>query len=325
MSDVGHHAVAQDGLVMDCGALPATTVLVVDDSPFDRHLVGRLLQSMPDLKVVYACNGQEGLDAIAREAPAVILTDLVMPDIEGLDLVRKVRAEHPQISVILVTAHGSEEVAMQALRAGAANYIPKNRLARDLASTLRQVLAISAMTLERRRILCCMVRRESAFILENDPDLLTPLLKLIREEIEGMGIWDPPDQLRVGVALQEALVNALYHGNLEVSSDLRQEDDRQFEELARQRRGVEPYCSRRIRVQVQLDRDAARFVVGDDGPGYDTSIFDRPVPSDQLHRISGRGLLLIRTFMDQVSFNKNGNQITMVKYRSQSSPPSRSP
>ena len=66
---------------------------------------------------------------------------------------------------------------------------------------------------------------------------------------------------------------------------------------------------------MQLDRDAARFVVADDGPGFDTALFDRPVQPDDLARIGGRGLLLIRTFMDQVSFNSAGNQITMVKYR----------
>ncbi len=128
----------------------------------------------------------------------MILTDLIMPDMEGLELVRRVRTEHPHISVILVTAYGSEEVAMQALRAGAANYIPKKQLARDLAPTVRQVLTISAVTLERRRILRCMVRRESAFILKNDPDLIMPLLRLIQEEIEGMGIWDRTGQLQVG-------------------------------------------------------------------------------------------------------------------------------
>ena len=53
---------------------------------------------------------------------------------------------------------------------------------------------------------------------------------------------------------------------------------------------------------MQLDRDGARFVVADDGPGFDTSIFDRPVMPEDLNRIGGRGLLLIRTFMDQVSF-----------------------
>ena len=293
-----------------------TTVLVVDDSAFDRRLMGQLLESLPNIKLTFANNGREGLAVIESEKPAVILTDLIMPDMEGLELVKEVRAKHPYISVILVTAYGSEEVAMQALRAGASNYIPKKRLARDLVPTLRQVLSIATTTRERRRILRCMVRRETAFILENDPDLILPLIKLMHEEVEGLCICDPCGQLQVGVALQEALCNALFHGNLEVSSDLRQEDERVFDALAAERRTQEPYCLRRIRVQVQLDREAARFVVCDDGPGFDTSIFNRPAQPEDMHRIGGRGLLLIRTFMDQTSFNKAGNQITMVKYRS---------
>jgi CheY-like chemotaxis protein len=294
----------------------ASTVLVVDDSAFDRHLIGQLLESLDDIKIVFASSGQQGLDVIEREGPAVILTDLIMPDMEGLELVQKVRAQFPHISVILVTAFGSEEIAMQALRAGAANYIPKKRLARDLVPTIRQVLSIATTTRERRRILRCMARRESAFIIENDPELIHALLKLLHEEIEGLSICDQCGQLQLGVALQEALCNALYHGNLEVSTELRQEDEGAFEALAEERRRQEPYCLRRIRVQVQLDRDAARFVVSDDGPGFDTAIFDRPVQAEDLNRIGGRGLLLIRTFMDKVSFNTTGNQITMVKYRS---------
>ena len=66
---------------------------------------------------------------------------------------------------------------------------------------------------------------------------------------------------------------------------------------------------------MQLDCDAARFVVADDGPGFDTAVFDRPIEPDDLIRIGGRGLLLIRTFMDGVSFNSAGNQITMIKHR----------
>ena len=291
------------------------TVLVVDDSAFDRHLVGQLLKSLDDIKLVFAESGQEGLAIIERERPAVILTDLVMPDMEGLELVQQVRAQHPHISVILVTAYGSEEVAMRALRAGAANYIPKKRLARDLIPTIRQVLSVASTTRERRRILRRMVRRESAFVLDNDPELVLALLKLLREEIEGLNICDQCGQMQIAVALQEALYNALFHGNLEVSSELRQEDERLFEAMAEERRGQAPYCLRKIRVQVQLDRDAARFVVDDDGPGFDTALCDRSVQPEDLYRIGGRGLLLIRTFMDQVSFNEAGNQITMVKYR----------
>ncbi len=292
------------------------TVLVVDDSAFDRRLIGQLLESLKNIKLVFAKTGREGLDLIEREGPAVILTDLIMPDMEGLELVQQVRAQHPHISVILVTAYGSEEVAMRALRAGASNYIPKKRLTRDLVPTIRQVLSIATTTRERRRILRCMVERETAFILENDPDLILPLLKLLHEEIEGLNICDQCGQLQVGVALQEALYNALFHGNLEVSSELRQDDERLFDAVAEERRGQEPYCVRRIRVQVELDRERARFVVADEGPGFDTAIFDRAVQPEDLNRIGGRGLLLIRTFMDQVNFNEAGNQITMVKYRS---------
>lgn len=292
-----------------------TTVLVVDDSTFDRQLVSQLLASIPDIRAVYAADGREGLKAIERESPTVILTDLVMPDIGGLELVQRVRAEHPGITVILMTAFGSEEVAMQTLRAGAANYIPKRDLPRDLPATLRRVLNVAGLTRERGRILSCLVRRESAFRLESDPDLISALLKLIHEELEGLDLGDPAGRTQIGIALQEALANALYHGNLEVSSDLRQVEERLFDELAEERMKQEPYRSRQIRVQVQLDRDAARFVIADDGPGFDTTCFDRPVQPEDLTRIGGRGLLLIRTFMDQVTFNATGNQITMVKYR----------
>jgi CheY-like chemotaxis protein/anti-sigma regulatory factor (Ser/Thr protein kinase) len=302
--------------IPECPASVTTTVLVVDDSTFDRHLVGQLLAPLPGIRVAFAADGQEGLEAIAREAPSVILTDLVMPNMGGLELVQRVRAEHPEISVILMTAFGSEEVAMQTLRAGAANYIPKRDLARDLPSTLRRVLAVACLTRERVRILRCLQRRESVFRLESDSDLIAAILRLIQEELDGLDFGDPAGRLQIGIAMQEALTNALYHGNLELSSDLRQDDDRIFDEQAERRLGMDPYRSRQITVRVQLDRDAARFVVSDDGPGFDTSLFDRPVQPEDLTRIGGRGLLLIRTFMDQVTFNAAGNQITMVKSRS---------
>jgi CheY-like chemotaxis protein len=302
--------------IPDCPADLVTTVLVVDDSSFDRELIRHLLAPMPGIRLVDAADGREGLEAIAREAPSVILTDLIMPDLGGLELVQRVRAEYPEISVVLMTAFGSEDVAMQTLRAGAANYIPKRDLARDLPSTLRRVLNVACLTRERGRILRCLVRRESVFRLDCDVGLIAALLKLVQDELDGLDFGDPAGRVQVGIALQEALTNALYHGNLEVSSELRQDDERMFDDLAEQRMSIEPYCSRHIRVQVQLDRDAARFVVADDGPGFDTALFDRPVQPEDLTRIGGRGLLLIRTFMDQVAFNATGSQIMMVKYRS---------
>jgi len=197
-----------------------------------------------------------------------------------------------------MTAFGSEEAAMRAHRAGAANYIPKKDLARDLVETVRGILRMSTVDRHRRRLLHCLNCRESTFLLENDPNLIASLMELVQEELDGLGLFDRMGmgRIRVGIALQEALTNALFHGNLEVSSNLRQEDERLFFNEAEARRWREPYTSRRIRVIVRIDHHTATFIIGDEGPGFDTSQFDRPVDYEDLVRIGGRGLLLIRTF-----------------------------
>src|SRR5687767_9244295 len=107
-------------------------ILVVDDSPVDQTLVGRLLQKCEGLEPIYADNGREALAAIEREEPDLVLTDLQMPEMDGLALVKAIRKQHSSVPVILMTAFGSEDIAMEALHRGAANYVPKKNLAKDL-------------------------------------------------------------------------------------------------------------------------------------------------------------------------------------------------
>jgi CheY-like chemotaxis protein len=289
------------------------TLLIVDDSVFEHQAIGCLLKAVEGLRLIFVSGGKEALEALERESPDLILTDLIMPDVNGLELVQQVRDSFPAIPIILMTAFGSEEAAMRALRAGAANYIPKKDLARDLVETVRQILSVAAVDRHRRQLLRCLDYRESRFQLGNDPNLIASLIELLQEELDGLGILDHTERIRLSVALQEALTNSLYHGNLEVSSDLRQEDERVFCELAEARRWLPPYASRQIRVMARIDRHSATFTISDEGPGFDTSRIDRPIEPEDLVKIGGRGLLLIRTFMDEVTFNTTGNTITMVK------------
>jgi CheY-like chemotaxis protein len=103
-------------------------VLVVDDSPVDRQLVGGLVNSQPGWQVFFASNGAEALEFLKNCNPDVILTDLLMPDVDGVELVQKIRKEFSKIPIILMTAHGNEELAVRVLRAGAASYVPKKLL-----------------------------------------------------------------------------------------------------------------------------------------------------------------------------------------------------
>ena len=83
--------------------------------------------------------------------------------------------------------------------------------------------------------------------------------------------------------------------------------------LARAR--AEPFCHRRIRVEARLDREHATFRVRDEGPGFDPNSLPDPRDPQNLEKLSGRGVLLMRTFMDDVTFNDRGNEVVLVKRR----------
>src|SRR5436305_6044686 len=121
----------------------ADTILVVDDSPIDAKIAANLIQKRLGLKVLFAGNGVEALEVLTLQQPALVLTDLVMPEMDGLELVGKVRQRHPHLPVVLMTSRGSEEIAMEALKAGAASYVPKSVLQEQLAASLERILAVS--------------------------------------------------------------------------------------------------------------------------------------------------------------------------------------
>jgi anti-sigma regulatory factor (Ser/Thr protein kinase) len=116
------------------------------------------------------------------------------------------------------------------------------------------------------------------------------------------------------MALEEALVNAMYHGNLEVSSELRsQGDGSTFYALLRERRDSPPYSQRVLHVRAAISQEQVRFTIRDEGPGFDPSTLPDPSAAPNLERVSGRGVMLLRTFMDSVQYSATGNEVTLVK------------
>jgi CheY-like chemotaxis protein/anti-sigma regulatory factor (Ser/Thr protein kinase) len=289
------------------------TVLIVDDSPVDRRLAEGLLEKKPDFSFRYAADGAEALREIAQSPPDLVVTDLQMPVMNGLELVRNVRARFPLVPVILMTAQGSEEIAAQALASGAASYVPKGRLARDLVETVEMVLATARAHRHHARLMECVRHSHWTFVLDNDPSLIPAAVDHLQQHISRVRFCDETGRIRIAIALEEALLNALYHGNLELSNNLREAEPRRYYALANERRGEEPFCSRSIHFEATFTDEEAKFVVRDGGQGFDPSGVPDPTDPHNLERPCGRGLLLIRTFMDEVRHNERGNELSMVK------------
>ncbi len=289
------------------------TLLVVDDSRVDRRLVGGLLQKTGEYEVIYAENGRAALERLELDIPDAVLTDLHMPEMNGLELVQAIKSDYPLTPVLLMTAQGSEELAVEALRLGAASYVTKRRLGEDLISTVHQILEAASSTRGGTRLLNRISSLETSYVLPNETKLIHALSAQVRDTMRAMRIFPENDRLRISIAFEESLLNALYHGNLEVDSSLRDDDYGAYEDLARRRSLQRPYIDRQLYVNISLTQQAARFSVRNEGPGFDPAVIPDPTDPEYLDRPSGRGMLLMRSFMDEVHYSEGGRQVTMMK------------
>jgi CheY-like chemotaxis protein/anti-sigma regulatory factor (Ser/Thr protein kinase) len=289
-------------------------VLVVEDSPTQAKQIQFLLEDA-GFEVQTAAHGREALQVIQRTPPDIVVTDLEMPEMNGLQLVEAIRRDFATIPVVLMTAHGSEEIAALALRKGAASYVPKVYLEQDIIPTVEHVLAATKVDRHHQRAFECLTHGESHFLLHNDPTLIPPLIGYLEEILARLQLCDQTEIMRVSIAIQEALLNAIDHGNLEAGSELRQKDEKNFQDLIHKRRQEKPYRDRRVHLSARMSPAEVVYVVRDDGPGFDPSRLPDPTDPANLERVGGRGLLLIRTFMDEVFHNPAGNEITLIKRR----------
>jgi len=117
-------------------------VLAVDDHPLLREGITAVLGNQPDLSVVgEASNGYEAVERCRELTPDIVLMDLEMPDMSGIAAIAAIRAEFPTMHIIVLTAHGSDAQILRALNAGAAGYLLKDGLRKELVDTIRRVHA----------------------------------------------------------------------------------------------------------------------------------------------------------------------------------------
>jgi DNA-binding NtrC family response regulator len=105
-------------------AKPALSLLIIDDNPGSLELLSTAL-AQPDLEVLTASDPEEGMDLVYDRHPQIVLTDLVMPKLSGLEVLERIMEFDPATEVILMTAHYSTESAVEAIRKGAADYLNK--------------------------------------------------------------------------------------------------------------------------------------------------------------------------------------------------------
>jgi len=115
-------------------------VLLADDHTLVRAGIRSLLKNIPGFEVVAeADNGRDALKLIEQHHPDLVLLDIAMSELNGLEVAARLNKEHPEIHVIILSMHSSEEYVLQALRAGASGYLLKDSAPTELELALRSV------------------------------------------------------------------------------------------------------------------------------------------------------------------------------------------
>jgi DNA-binding NtrC family response regulator len=131
--------------------MPRSRILVVDDDPASRDLLRRVLAGVGH-EVAQAANGREALEELARHPTDLVISDIRMPDLDGVQLLEKLRELAPEVPVILVTAFGDVEGAVEAIRRGAFDYLSKPYDVDGIRLLVQRALAQTALVAENREL-----------------------------------------------------------------------------------------------------------------------------------------------------------------------------
>ena len=190
---------------------------------------------------------------------------------------------------------------------------------RKVLETAARLLGEVDADATRRRLLAAMTESRCTFVVDNDPDLLPAMITRLQNSVILFSVCDSAEGARIGVAIEEALSNAIYHGNLELDSKLRENGTEAYYALAAERRATEPFCSRHLQITESLNAHEVRITIRDAGPGFDTTKLtaetNDPTEDAEFVVPSGRGIMLMQAFMDEVIYNAAGNEVTLVKRR----------
>ena len=116
-------------------------VLVADDSGLMRHVLVKILTEAGVESVVQATNGNEAVQKVEDEAPDLVLMDWVMPNMTGLDAVKKIRASGNKVPIIMCTTEGEQNRIVDAIKAGANNFVVKPFDPKVIMEKVKETLA----------------------------------------------------------------------------------------------------------------------------------------------------------------------------------------
>jgi CheY-like chemotaxis protein/anti-sigma regulatory factor (Ser/Thr protein kinase) len=296
---------------MGNGTPPA--VLVVDDEESLRSLLVRVLEREGFMPFT-ATNGEQAIELFREHSPPVVVSDIRMPKMDGLTMLREIRKIDRAAAVILMTGQGNEEILLSALRGGAANFFKKPFNSRELVDEIRRIIGFRLETRRSALFSPYLTEETKSFVLPPGVPIYSPVVDQIALQLPCLVPAEEILNLKIGI--EEMIVNAIEHGSLgigfeEKSLAIR---DGRLTELMALRSEEARRTGRRVFISSRLSRETFTITIRDEGKGFDWRALPAVVPENLL-TFNGRGIFLTKIYFDEVEFNDAGNEVTLRKHR----------
>ena len=264
-------------------------VLVIDDDEAMLAMLASMLKSLR-LNPITAVDGNDGLEKVKTRKVDLIITDLMMPNMDGFEFIKKIRQINANIPVAVISGHGDVNNVVSALSHGAYNFITKPFTIKEIENVVMRGLRLREFSLGTHR-LQEGIKNITQIEIPNYSHLLASAALYIVRECQWRGIEDEMLLSNISICLDELLNNAYAHGNL-------------MDE------------GKKIFLRAVFDAEKLSVTVEDEGEGFDCSALASEFSENAATLPSKRGLFIVNYLMDELLFNERGTSITMVKYLS---------
>lgn len=297
--------------------LDPPAVLIVDDEEIIRSLLLNVFQRDGRYTAAAAVDGLDALRLLQEREFSLVITDLQMPNLGGLQLLRRLRHTHPDLPVVVFTGYGDIQDAIEALRLGALNFFRKPFDLKEIIPSVEKAIEVTTKLQRHRHVYNYVDSLDLRMTIPPRLEQADAVLQHLLDPLVPMGITDEAEVKNVFLALDEVLSNAIAYGALSISSSLRDGENGHaaFEQAILVRQDDPSYSARLIHLEAQYNQSGVLYRVTDPGDGFDHRNLPDPTCPENLLREHGRGLLLVQCFMDDLAFNERGNEVTLFKRR----------
>ena len=191
-----------------------TTILIADDHPLFRRSVRAVLENESDFEIVgEASDGVEAVRLADEVQPDVVLMDITMPELDGLEATRQIKAKRPEIAVLVLTIHSDEQHAVEILGAGAAGYLTKSVFGEEIVHAIRGVISgemVLSPTIGKRLLELAARYPLKPAILPDGEKLSTKEVQVIKLAARGMSNKEIASELGLSLRTVKRLLDNIF-------------------------------------------------------------------------------------------------------------------